>query len=252
MVPPETARTAGSSITEMIAAEVVARHDGGTRELARLNESDHLEYEAAVARVLPRIEASLLPGVTANRAHLRGPAIELGSWARSRSLYRARLREALPRPGAAVFIGDVRACYASITPKQVERALRRAGTRPPDAAHVGRVLRDLGDRGVSGLPIGPVPSAPLANVVLSRLDRALDTNAIAWARWVDDVVIVADGRLAASLVHDVFRRELAALGLEENPIKTMVVHDLDEAMVRLPGPRRYLRDRSARDMIRPP
>jgi hypothetical protein len=87
---------------------------------------------------------------------------------------------------------------------------------------------------------------------MARLDRALDLNAIAWARWVDDVVVVADGRLAASRIHDVFRRELAGLGLEENPTTTMVLHDLDEAMLRLPGPRRYLRDRCAHDMILPP
>jgi hypothetical protein len=239
-VPSDAARTARSPMPEMVATEVVPRPGGGTRTLARLNASDHDAFETAVARVLPRIEATLLAGVTANRARLRGRSIELASLARASSAYRARLRSTLAHPGAAVFIGDVRACYASITPMQVERALREVGNRPRDAAQVGRVLRDLDDRGIAGLPVGPVPSAPLANVVLGRLDRAIDAHAIAWVRWVDDVVVVADGRLAASAIRDVFRRELAALGLEENHRKSMILADLVEAADRLPGPGRSL------------
>lgn len=223
--------------------------------MARLDGADHRAYEEAVARVLPQIEASLLPGVVANRTSVSTPGGDIGPvrleyWGRARARYRLRLQGALARPGVAVFLGDVRACYGSITPLQVERALRRAGSRPGDPEQVGRVLRDLADRGVPGLPVGPSPSAPLANLVLSRVDRALSRDAIAWARWVDDVVVVTDSVVVARRMHDAFRRELNAIGLEANQGKTMVLADPLEASNRLPGPGGKLSG-YARAMMRP-
>ena len=124
-------------------------------------------------------------------------------------------------------VADVAECYASIGPDAVGRALEHAGA---DRAHVRELvawLHALEPFGVVGLPIGPEPSAILANAVLSAGDRALDASGVRWFRWVDDWVFVGDevdralGGLAAAL-------ERQGLGLHDR--KTRRFTDARDAL----------------------
>jgi hypothetical protein len=91
------------------------------------------------------------------------------------------------RPGPVV-LGDVRACYASITPAVVERCVGRLD-RMEDAFRVRAVLERLQDLGVDGLPVGPRASAILANAVLAEVDEEIEAAGALHVRWVDDLAI---------------------------------------------------------------
>jgi hypothetical protein len=111
---------------------------------------------------------------------------------------------------------DVASFYGSVG----ERALRQSLSAGAD--DVLEVLRVLWDDGVVGLPIGPQPSAILANAVLAPVDAALRDAGVPAMRWVDDwVVPVASGRIAVRALRTV-ERELHRLGLELNVAKTTV------------------------------
>jgi hypothetical protein len=112
---------------------------------------------------------------------------------------------------------DVRDCFGSID----ERVLRRAlGDRADD---VVAVLRTLWDEGVRGLPVGPDPSAILANWVLAPVDQAVREAGGSPTRWVDDwLVPVRDLRSGEAVLRAV-ERSLKRIGLEAHPAKTGVI-----------------------------
>jgi hypothetical protein len=145
---------------------------------------------------------------------------------------RERLRRRLraigpPRPGWTFVRSDVRACYPSIDIPVVAAALPPGEPRDLLVRTLGRIHA----RGGRGLPVGPPASAIVANAVLGAADRAI-AGAGAWhLRWVDDVVIVADGRRQARSAFDAWRSALGSAGLEANPAKT--AFDLDPGA--LPG-----------------
>ena len=117
-------------------------------------------------------------------------------------------------PRGSIILSDVRDCYASID----ARALGHVGIDDPDLLGF---LRGLGDAGVRGLPVGPPPSAIIANAVLGFADRAVVEAAAVPIRWVDDVVLVGRDRLGAERAFDAWRRALASLGLEAHDGKTV-------------------------------
>jgi hypothetical protein len=137
-----------------------------------------------VAPLVGRIERSLGPEVLASRA--RGPAggWRLAPWGPAREAWLATLRRAADAaPGGTAFaLADVRDCYASITADTIAALLG------PEAAHAVALLRRFAEGGVRGLPIGPDPSAVLANAALARLDLAVRAAGVRHVRWVDDIV----------------------------------------------------------------
>jgi hypothetical protein len=213
---------------------------GGVRTLVRLGASDARRYAAAVARVTTVIESALGPTSYADRAALRGTHVVFEDWRRARVRLRSATAAQLrTHPSGVVFVGDVRACFPSITIDAVERALVRVGARRGEIEEVVRVLCDLRELGICGLPVGPSPSAQLANAVLSSVDRALRAEGIHALRWVDDVVAVCADVARAERARSVFHRALAAEGLEANPSKTHVLIDHDQASAALLGSERY-------------
>ena len=140
------------------------------------------------ARSPARIERSLGPEVFAIRSRPRGAGWRLDPWAPARVAWRRTLRRAIREAaGGTVFaVADVRDCYGSISPETIRALLG------PEAAHAVAVLRQLRQHGVRGLPVGPDPSAMLANAVLSRLDRAIRPHGVRFVRWVDDLVLWGD------------------------------------------------------------
>jgi hypothetical protein len=120
---------------------------------------------------------------------------------------------------------DVLDCYGSIRPTVVRDALASLGADPLSCDRVRSFLDELADRGVRGLPIGPAPSAVLANAVLAAADRALERWEVPYLRWVDDVVAGTSDREAAERVVGGLAAALAPMGLALNASKTRVVVD---------------------------
>jgi hypothetical protein len=193
--------------------EVISK-PGGSRRLIRLDTVDADTYRRLVARAAPAIEYALGPRVIANR--VTGPSLRLEDW---RAAHRRWRRAVVGRGGGLRLRLDVADCYGSIRPHTVMAALASLGV---ESEGLNRFLHELAEHGVAGLPVGPEPSAVLANAVLHRLDAAIASTGVPHVRWVDDVVAVADGRRAARRALDAARRSLDELGLRPNVEKTLV------------------------------
>jgi hypothetical protein len=217
--------TLGARPDEAIRSQVIAKPGGGTRMLTHLGDRDRRLFDDAVAAVAPAVERGLAIGVMANRARTRAPGVELQPWAGARRRFRREVAAAA-RASKALFVGDVADCYASIPAAAVERALADLGVGADDVARVCDVLRSFEERGVRGLPVGPAPSAVLANAVLVPVDRALREAADGPVfRWVDDVVAFASDRRAAERIAAAFHRTLEEAGLLAHPTKCRVSLD---------------------------
>jgi Reverse transcriptase (RNA-dependent DNA polymerase) len=194
-------------------AEVIPKSGGGTRRLIRLDAADADTYRRLVARVAPAIERSLGPRVIANR--VSGPPLRLEDWRAAHHRWRRAVGCGM---GLRLRL-DVADCFASIRPGIVTAALASLGA---EGDALSRFLHELAEHGVAGLPVGPEPSAVLANAVLHRLDVAIASTGAPHVRWVDDVIVVADGRREARRVLDAARRALEEIGLHPNAEKTLV------------------------------
>jgi hypothetical protein len=106
----------------------------------------------------------------------------------------------------------------------------------PEAADAVAVLRRFRDLGVRGLPVGPEPSAILANAVLVRLDDAIRGSGVRHLRWVDDVVLWGTAEDVRSALY-ALRAVAGTVGLELHGDKTRILVDRDEAAAVLLGGR---------------
>jgi hypothetical protein len=194
-------------------AETISKPGGGTRRLIRLDPVDADTYRRLVARVAPAIERSLGSRVIANR--VIGPPLRLEDW---RTAHRRWRRAGGCGAGFRLRL-DVADCYGSIRPHTVTAELASLGV---ESEALSRFLHELAEHGVAGLPVGPEPSAVLANAVLHRLDVAIASSEVPHVRWVDDIIVVADGRRRVRRTLDAARRSLDELGLRPNAEKTLV------------------------------
>jgi hypothetical protein len=178
----------------------------------------------AVRPLAGRIERALGPEVFAVRTQSSGSGWRLAPWRSSRARWRAVLREAIgsATPDTAFAVADVRDCYGSIAPETITSLLG------PEAAHATAFLQRLRDGGVRGLPIGPDPSAVLANAVLSEMDRAIRVTGARHVRWVDDHVLWGS-RHDIRRALDALERTAAALGLALHEGKTRFLAEPEEA-----------------------
>ena len=216
--------------------ELAGTRTGGVRRLVRLGADDAAGFARAVGVATPAIERSLGPEVLANRAG-RGLGA-LAPWPVARRTWRAEVeRQLRDRRHGIVLVADVRDCYASIGSAAVLDALRAAGVRRRDVAEIVAWLTWFGDAGIAGLPVGPAPSAVLANAVLASGDRALRQTGAPFLRWVDDVVTFTEDRGRAVAALDALRRSLGRAGLDLHTAKTRIVTEREEARHLLLGGR---------------
>jgi hypothetical protein len=179
---------------------------------------------------VPAVERGLAVGVMGNRARTGTRGVDLQPWASARRRFQREVALAAASSRAA-FVGDVLECYASIRPSAVERSLSDLGAPPGDVARVCDLLRGFEERGLPGLPVGPAPSAVLANAVLAPVDRALREAAGGPVfRWVDDVVAFTSSRAGAERAAGAFHRALEELGLEAHPLKCRLTLDVAEVV----------------------
>jgi Reverse transcriptase (RNA-dependent DNA polymerase) len=216
------------------------REDGTLRWLARLDAREAAEYDAAVAGLTPVIERALGPEVVANRALGRGAhrTTALEPWRPARAQWRrtlSRAAAATPALEASMLVADVRQCYPSIRPEVLAARLRALGAGPAQIARVRAFIERSAAHGPGGLPVGPTPSAILANAVLGAVDERLRGAGVPHVRWVDDIVAFPRAGLQASRAFDALRRGLDEVGLEPNPSKTAILRgagEVHERMVR--------------------
>lgn len=218
----------------------VSRHhaaNGKLRWLTTLAPEAAAAYEAAVAQVVPAVERRLGPGVMADRARAPWgvPSVRLAPWGAARRRWHAAGLHGLRGGTRALVLTDVRDCFASITPALVRRALTEAGAPPEAVAGVLGCLEGFHEAGVVGLPVGPVPSAVLANAALAAFDEALRSRGFASLRWVDDVAAFAPSAAAARDVLDTLRRASDATGLDLHDAKTRIVLEPQEARAFMGG-----------------
>lgn len=210
---------------------------GGVRWLVRLDDPAAAEYAARVAAVAPLIDAGLSASVVANRiaaTSVEPPSVQLEPWRAARTRFRRRVK-ALTVGASAVLVTDVRACYPSITAEAVRASLHRLACPASDIAAIGEALDAFADAGVRGLPIGPEPSAVLANAVLMAADRALETSGFPYVRWVDDVLVFLRDERDAQRALAALRSGIAAVGLRLAEEKTRVVGDPAAVLATGPG-----------------
>jgi len=122
-------------------------------------------------------------------------------------------------------VTDARACYPSIRADVVATRLLGIGVPPEAAAEIASWLRAFRDVGIDGLPIGPPPSAVVAEAVLSAGDDAVRSAGAAHVRWVDDVVIFAADRWTGIRALDALRRGWRDVGLDLHEGKTAILTD---------------------------
>jgi hypothetical protein len=205
--------------------ELVRTPSGRERGVARLGDGDALAYERSVAAVVPAVERVLGDAVLAERVAGRGAI----AWTRPEPWWPARrgFREARTASGApatdAILRTDVRDCYRSIAPSSVDLALAALGCGRADRAPILRFLERCSSAGLRGLPVGPTPSAVLANAVLAPVDAAIAGRGLRHVRWVDDVLVALPAGADAASVLDHIADELERWGLRPNPAKTAVL-----------------------------
>lgn len=206
---------------------VRASKPDGVRWLTELDDETATAYAACVVPLVPTVETSLSPAVVANRVAACStgpPRIHLEAWRMARRRF-VRLGAARAAGSRALVMTDVAACYASIGPEVVGSALRALGATPEGVERVREMLRAFATAGVPGLPIGPEPSAVLANAVLAVGDRRLAEGGFRHLRWVDDFLVFVDEPADASRALAALEGALSSVGLELSERKTRVVVD---------------------------
>jgi hypothetical protein len=194
---------------------------GRTRLICRLDPRTEADYARPVARASAAIERSLGPEVVANRVDTASVAraeVRLRGWRAERSAFRRAAASAFGQ--GLVLRADVAACYASISPPAVRDALDACVADPRDVDACVGVLRRIAAAGVEGLPVGPAPSAVLANAVLAGADDVLRARGATFLRWVDDWFIGVRSQADAVTLLDALARALWRRGLRLNASKT--------------------------------
>ena len=138
-----------------------------------------------------------------------------------------------PSASAAVVSADVHQCYPSIVPDAVGLALAECGIGAGDIEELLTLLRRIARAGTPGLPIGPEPSAVLANAVLATADAAATHAGVRLLRWVDDVVLVGPDRSSVVRGFDAWAEALGVVGLRVNEGKTRGWGSAEEAIAAL-------------------
>jgi Reverse transcriptase (RNA-dependent DNA polymerase) len=216
--PPSRSDAAGPRF------ESIPKPGGGLRWLTQLDPAGHAEYREAVRPLAGRIERALGPEVLAIRTRPTPGGWRLASWGPARAAWHETLRSILRTAtrGTTFAVADIHDCYGSISAETIAALLG------PEAAHAVDFLRRVHERGVRGLPVGPDPSAVLANAALSEMDRAIRSTGARHLRWVDDVFLWgsgADVRHALRALDDVAAR----MGLALHAEKTRILADRHEA-----------------------
>jgi len=195
---------------------------GKRRWLTSLDPREARSYADAVSVAFPRLQVGPRSFAVPTRPGRPWPARH--AWQRTVATEFAS--------ATLVIVSDVADCYPSIGERAIRKAVRRAGGDP---ALLVAQLRHLRAGGVRGLPVGPSPSATVAEAVLSIADARARAAGVVPIRWVDDVVFAGD-RDAVRRAERAWRATLEELGLHENEAKRRSLRANVGEEIRVIGP----------------
>ncbi|MEO8422794.1 MAG: RNA-directed DNA polymerase [Actinomycetota bacterium] len=219
-------RSTGPVLSGPIRWDVVPKPGGGARRLIVLSRADGSAFARSVAPAARAIGQAIGSESHANRLvawdPTCGPVLE--PWKRARRRWEREVGR-LGRQGRFVALTDARACYASLSVREITDRLAALGVAEACVHQIGSWLRVFCDMGTDGLPVGPAVSAILADAVLSAGDDAIRSTGATHVRWVDDVAIFApDARTRANAL-EALRVTWASFGLEIHDGKTVLLNE---------------------------
>lgn len=205
----------------MSVRSLVAPWPGKTgRVLTCLGESASSEYATAVAGVAPDIEAALPGWVHGGRVTSLDP-FRIEPWREARARHRRAALDLALGARTAVRL-DVADCFRSIGVTQVREALASLSAPAAATERVIAFLEKTRLAGIPGLPVGPEPSAVLANAVLLALDEAARGHAVAQLRWYDDVLLFSTSIREALEAEQAMARACRETGLRLHAAKRRI------------------------------
>lgn len=222
----------------------------GLRRATQLDPLDSLVYAAMVFEVAQIIDASRVPRDVVCGYRVAEPEV----LAESGVLYRSGDRKVLAeqaREAAAgarcVLVADITDFYNQISDKKLQQALEDAGIKERRARNMVQFLARVRDhaptRGIRGIPVGPHPSALLAECTLTEVDRFLQRSGAKYVRLNDDFRIFCNSEAAARRLHYALYQHLSGphgLTLNEKTRIAPVAEALDgigEGYCDRPAPR---------------
>lgn len=216
--------TIGPALSGPIRWDVVPKPGGGVRRLLVLRRADELAFARSVAGATPAICRAMGSESHANRLVAWDPTcgLVLEPWTRARRRWERDVGR-LEGRARSIAATDARACYASISARVIVDRLADLGVPDAFVDQIGSWLHVLRDMGADGLPVGPAPSAVLADAVLSAGDDAIRATGADHVRWVDDVMIFAPDARTRAIALDALRRAWAPFGLEIHDGKTVLL-----------------------------
>ena len=132
-----------------------------------------------------------------------------------------------------VLIADIAACYEYIVPELLTDELLLRTDDYPLVERIKDLLTELSTLG-RGIPQMLPPSDRLADIYLSKIDRALSRANLEWRRTADDYKIISDWPGTNSAL-ELLEREVRAAGLILSADKTRVVRRGTSAIARMSG-----------------
>lgn len=202
----------------MAVRSLVAPWPGKTgRVLTRLGERAAREYAEAVGAVAGDVERALRPCVHGGRVRTARP-LRLAPWREERMAHRIAALELSATARVAVSL-DIEDCYRSIHRDRVADALGALGIDAASREPIDRFLRRVAEAGIPGLPVGPEPSAVLANAVLHGVDDAAEAVGASYLRWFDDMLLFAGSLRGALEAAEDVEVAVRALGLRPHATK---------------------------------
>ena len=199
------------------------KRGGGHRTFTRLDPGSAQAYRAAVDHLEPAILGAIGDGSIAERR----------TWGQQRIIRTLAIRkhELSPAASAPVGVTDVAGFFSEVTPALAEHSAAKAGAPRAERHRLRAILERFQEAGVVGLPIGPAPSALVAEAVLAPIDQLLDRARVPYIRWVDDIAVGGSDPGAALRI---IAESLSSLGLHHHPAKTriMTTREFHETWVR--------------------
>lgn len=189
---------------------VVAKGDGGLRELKIYPLRERVAQRALLQVLQGHIDPAMAPGSFAFRPG-RGVVHAVDA-----------VRRWLDLGFGWVLGADVERCFDSIPRRSVLAEVERRAGDSAAAELVAEVMgwRDDTTLDTLGLPQGATLAPLLCNVHLWRLDDACRDARLPMVRYADDFVVLSLARRIAETALAVCREALASLGLHLHPGKT--------------------------------
>lgn len=202
----------------------LAKPGGGTRWLTILDPADATRYASLVRPWVPAL-------TDVQGGHVFGTGTKASTLSIDRAAWRRAVAAAIhARRDPAVVLADVRDCFPSIGGRALGSGSRHAGIPSEVARSIVSFVATISAAGTPGLPVGPRPSMLLGSAVLTIADEEVRRAGATVVRWVDDVMIVADGPRGAARAFDAWVRALRPLGLEPHEGKYHRARGMDASL----------------------